>query len=139
MKISEMTHEEIELLGYDDIASLILEEENTPMKINVLFEKVSKSLRLNSSEYEDKIVDFFELLTTDKRFVLLEDGSWDLKQKHPIKVIMDDDDIEDNIEIDEEDTEEEEKEDNIFYDEEETDDSDDDLKDLVIISDEEEE
>lgn len=127
MKLSDITKEELETMNYDDIAYIILNEEKAKMKINVLFKRVCEALELNENEFEDKIADFFELLTTDKRFIMLEDGSWDLKELHNPKVI---------IEEEEDDTpiEEEENEDNIFYDSDNDDDlPDDDLEDLVVI------
>ena len=88
MKLSDITKEELETMNYDDIAYIILNEEKAKMKINVLFKRVCEALELNENEFEDKIADFFELLTTDKRFIMLEDGSWDLKELHNPKVII---------------------------------------------------
>lgn len=148
MKLTDITPEELETMNYDDIAYLILSEEKTKMKINVLFQKVCDTLSLNEKEYEDKIADFFELLTTDKRFIMLEDGSWDLKELHNPKVIVDDEDDDDmlqnEVEEDEEDNIEEdidsEDEDDIFYDAEADDDlPDDDLDDFMVINVDEEE
>lgn len=136
MKIKEMPKEELELLGYDDIAYLFLKEENTKMKINVLFKHICDLLGLTELEFENRIADFFEILTTDKRFTLLSDGYWDLKEKHSEKVVIDEDD--DEVFIDDATDSEPESEDaEIFY-EEDDDDSDDDLKDLVVIDEDEE-
>lgn len=136
MKLNEISQEELELMSYDDIAFLILKDENKKMKINDLFKKVCKLLKLSDREFEERIADFFEMLTTDKRFTMLTDGYWDLKEKHSEKVIIDEDEEEPFIE----DTEEEETtEESNLYDEEEEDNSDDDLKDLVVIDEDEEE
>lgn len=127
MKLSDITKEELETMNYDDIAYIILNEEKAKMKINVLFKRVCEALELNENEFEDKIADFFELLTTDKRFIMLEDGSWDLKELHNPKVIIEEEEDDTPIEI-------EENEDNIFYDSDNDDDlPDDDLEDLVVI------
>ena len=40
--------------------------------------------------YQDKIADFFESLTTSKDFILLNDGNWDLKINHSVKIDIDD-------------------------------------------------
>lgn len=138
MKLNDIPKEELEAMNYDDIAYIILNEEKKKMKINELFERVCNALDLPASEYEDKIADFFELLTTDKRFIMLEDGYWDLKELHNPKVVVDDeeDDIIINEAEDEEEEEmiEEENEDDIFYDADADDDlPDDDLEDLVVI------
>lgn len=137
MKLSDITKEELETMNYDDIAYIILNEEKAKMKINVLFKRVCEALELNKNEFEDKIADFFELLTTDKRFIMLEDGSWDLKELHNPKVIIEEEEDDTPIEIEENEDniiEEEENEDNIFYDSDNDDDlPDDDLEDLVVI------
>lgn len=144
MRISDISKEELETMNYDDIAYIILNEEKTKMKINILWKKVCDCLELSESDFEDKIGDFFELLTTDKRFIMLEDGSWDLKERHNPKVIVDDEE-EDNSEIEEIDEEiiEEEKEnedEDIFYDADSDDDlPDDDLDDFMVINVDEEE
>ena len=71
MKLSDIPKEELEAMNYDDIAYIILNEEKKKMKINELFERVCEALDLPASEYEDKFADFFEFLTTDKRFIML--------------------------------------------------------------------
>ena len=137
MKIKDMTKEELEALSYDDIAYLILEESGTKTKITDLFQEVCNLLELSHDEYEAKIADFFQMLSTDQRFVMLEKGFWDLKSRHQTKIILDDADEEDLDEenIDDTDDMAEDNDDEIFYDDEENDDdSDDDLKDLVIVN-----
>lgn len=137
MKLDNISKEELEAMNYDDIAYIILNEKNEKMKINTLFKKVCEALDLTDDDFVNKIADFFELLTTDKRFIMLEDGYWDLKERHNPKIIIDEDEEEDSIT---EETEEEIKEENeeeekdIFYDTESDDDiPDDDLEDLVVI------
>lgn len=146
MKLSNIPKEELETMNYDDIAYIILNEEKEKMKINELFKKVCDALKLPESIFEEKIADFFELLTTDKRFIMLEDGYWDLREHHNPKVVVDDEDEEETIldenedELEDELEEEEENEDDIFYDTDVDDDlPDDDLEDLVVIDMDEEE
>lgn len=142
MKLKDLTKEEIEAMPYDDIAFMVLKESGKKSKINVLFSKVCKLLNLSEKEFEDKIADFFELLSTDKRFVLLEKGYWDLRDNHSVKkIVLDDEDdeiiVEPQEDIDAEDEEINDEED-IFYEADETDDEvDDDLKDFVVIDEEE--
>ena len=142
MKLTDISKEELETMNYDDIAYIILNENKKAEKINVLFKSVCDALNLSEAEYEAKIADFFELLTTDKRFIMLEDGSWDLRELHNPEVIIDDEDDEETI-IDVEETineAEEEEETDIFYDADSEDDlPDDDLEDLVVIDVDEEE
>ena len=140
MKLKDYTKEELENMSYDDIAYIILTEKKKKMKIIDLFSEIGKLINLSETTIEDKIGDFFEMLTLDKRFIMLDDGSWDLKERHAQKDIILDEEEEDaseDIEEDLEDDLEEEEEDEIFYDDEEED-TEDDLKDLVVINDEEE-
>lgn len=137
MKLNDISKDELETMNYDDIAYIILNEEKSPMKINILFKKVCDALSLSDQDFEDKIADFFELLTTDKRFLMLEDGSWDLKELHNPEIIIDDEEDENLINSIEDEAIEEENtddDDDIFYDADSDDDlPDDDLEDLVVI------
>ena len=91
MKLSKMKKEEIELLSYTSIAKLYLEENKTTMNTADLFKEVCNLLELSERDYQNKIADFFQSLTTSKEFILLEDGKWDLKSNHKAKKIdMDD-------------------------------------------------
>ncbi|HIR74067.1 TPA: DNA-directed RNA polymerase subunit delta [Candidatus Ventrenecus avicola] len=139
MKLKDITKEELEVMGYDDIAYLILEESKKKMKITDLFKKVCSLRGLSDAEYEAHIADFFEILTTDKKFIMLEDGYWDLRTRHSEKLVIEEDDDEyEDIPEEEDDTEEEPEEEN-FYDEDSDDDTpDDDLKDFVVIDEDEE-
>ena len=142
MKIKDLTKAELEAMSYDDIALMILTESKTQLKINELFKKVCDLLELSEQEFVDKLPSFFDVLSTDHRFIMLENGLWDLKSKHSTKVILDPDEDEDEDEIEEVDMEEDliEEENDIYSEEDETDDvdTDDDLKDLVIIDEEDE-
>ena len=144
MKLKDLTKAELEAMSYDDIAELILRETNRQMKINELFKEVCNLLELSENEFMDKLPAFFDVLSTDQRFLMLENGLWDLKVKHSVKVVVDNEDEEDDVEedLDLEDLDEvEEEEEDIFTDDNDDDDltdDDDDLKDLVIIDEDEE-
>ena len=143
MKLKDLTKAELEAMSYDDIAELILKETNRQMIINELFKEVCSLLELSENEFMDKLPAFFDVLSTDQRFLMLENGLWDLKTKHSVKVVVDNEDEEDVEEdLDLEDLEEEqEEEEDIFTDDNDDDDltdDDDDLKDLVIIDEDEE-
>ena len=145
MKLKDLTKAELEAMSYDDIAELILKETNRQMKINELFKEVCNLLELSEAEFMDKLPAFFDVLSTDQRFLMLENGLWDLKIKHSVKVVVDNEDEEEDVEedLDLEDLEEEieEDEEDIFQDDNDDDDltdDDDDLKDLVIIDEDEE-
>ena len=144
MKLNKMTKEELELMPYTTIAELYLKENKTTMNTADLFKEICKLLELSETEYVDKIADFFQSLTTSKEFILLDDGTWDLKSNHKSNVSMDDiyeekDEIEENEETDDLDVEETEPDDIDMVDDDENyvDDNDDDLADLTIVNDEE--
>lgn len=125
-------------MSYTDVANLVLKENGKKMKIQDLFQKVIKLMQLPDSYFESKIGDFFGLLSTDKRFTMLEKGFWDLAENHSKKVIIDDEEDEEEIDATEiEDEEIESEDDEVNYDDDTVDDDeeDDDLKDLVIMDD----
>lgn len=140
MSIKDLTKEELQTMAYDEIAYLILDEAGKKMKLLDLFKKVCKVLNLPESTVEERITDFFELLSINKKFVLLKNGYWDLATKHQQDIIIEDEEevMEDEVSQDEDMIEENEEED-IFYDNDlDNDDEDeDDLKDLVIIDEDE--
>ncbi len=138
MKTIKLTSEQIEQMSYTDVANLVLKENGKKMKIQDLFQKVIKLMQLPDSYFESKIGDFFGLLSTDKRFTMLEKGFWDLAENHSKKVIIDDEEDEEEIDATEiEDEEIESEDDEVNYDDDTVDDDeeDDDLKDLVIMDD----
>jgi len=142
--LSEMSKENLELLSYTKIAEMYLKENKKTMNTADLFREVCRLLELSDDEYQDKIADFFESLTTSKDFILLNDGNWDLKINHSVKIDMDDiyeeSDTEEVME-DEEDTElsEEDNYEDDSYDDESLDDDviDDDYADLSIVDEDE--
>ena len=138
----KMKKEELELLSNKDIAELILQNSKRTLNTADLFKKIFKLLDLPESVFESKIADFYTSLATDKRFILLDNGKWDLRNRHTsdkvVKVVTDDEDEEEE----EEDTTtqvEEIEEDN--YDDNDDEDYDEDtneeLKDLVVIDEDE--
>lgn len=139
MKKIKISDEELETMSHTDVAYVILKDNGSKMTIQELFKTVIDVMHLPESYFESKIADFFQLLATDKRFIMLEKGFWDLSDNHTKKVVIDSDDDEEIV-ADEEVLDEEESEDEVNYDEAVVDDDDeeDDLKDLVIIDDAEE-
>lgn len=142
MKLKSISEEEIETMSYDDIAYVILKEKGKKMKLLDLFNGVIDQLKLNKEEAENHLADFFSLLSTEKRFIQLDKGFWDLRENHTSKVELSDieeDDEEDEIEVEEEQTPEE---DEMYIDETKESDDDeveDEYKDLVVIDDDESE
>ena len=111
MSSKNLTLEELEAMSYDDIALIVLNESKKTMKINDLFKKVCDLLKMSEEEYVNKLPAFFDVISTDHRFIMLDDGSWDIKTRHSTKVIIDNDDDEDEeIILDEEEPEEDDEE-----------------------------
>ena len=143
----KMKKEELELLSNKDITELILENSKRTLNTADLFKKIIKLLELPDSTFEAKIADFYTSLSTDKRFILLDNGKWDLRSNHTSDKVVkiaeeDDDEEEDEEEMDDEEKEmqnEDDDEDN--YDDTDDEDYDDEtneeLKDLVVIDEEE--
>ena len=142
MDLKKLSQEELEAMSYDDIAYILLSESKRKMKINDLFKKVCDLLHLPESTFVDKIADFFEVLSTDQRFIMLPEGYWDLKSKHSSKIVIDEEEDEDVLADaleEDESFEEQESEEDIYYDADETDDEpEDDLKDLVVLDEDDE-
>ena len=144
--MNNLTKEDLELMSYGDIAELILKDEKKSLSTADIFQKICDVLELSKSTFENKIGGFYTALTTDKRFILLEDGSWDLKENHSVKKLnLDDsfDDLEDEEleNLQDEDMEEsyEDEEKDIYDDSSDEDDDDvtDEYKDLVIVDEDE--
>jgi len=141
MSLKTMKKEDLELISNKDIAYMILEESNKKMNTADLFKKIMKLLELPESTFENKIADFYTALSTDKRFILLDNGKWDLRNNHTSdKVIKISDEDEDEEEEDEETDKSDEIEEDSFDDtenEDYDDETNEELKDLVIIDEDE--
>ena len=143
MSLKSLKKEDLELLSNKDIAYMIMEEAKRKMNTADLFKKIIKLLGLPESTFEDKIADFYTSLSTDKRFILLENGKWDLRINHTSDKLLKISDVEDDEEEEDEEIEKEEEEeieeDNYDDndDEEYDDDANEELKDLVIIDEDE--
>ena len=142
MKLTDMTKEELNLLTYIEIAYRYLKENNVTLKTPDLFRKVCDLLEFNDSQYASKIGDFYTSLTMDKRFIVLDNNEWDLREHHSVEIVLDDDEeVEEEVVDDsEEEVEEETDEESIENVDDVVDsdlDDDDDLDDLTIIGDEE--
>lgn len=140
--LSEMSKDNLELLSYTKIAEMYLREKKKTMNTADLFREICKLLELSEEEYQEKIGDFFESLTTSKDFILLNDGNWDLKENHSIKIDMNDiyddsdssleeeDNSNDDEEISEDDYDDDSYEDDL---QDDVDDINDDYDDLTIV------
>lgn len=137
MSIKKITKEELETMSYNDIAYMLLKEEKKQTTAD-LFQKIVDLLGLPKKTFENKIGDFYTSLTTDQRFIMLEDGNWDLRINHKVADLINTDDLEDYDEVesdydDEPETDEEEEN----YDDTDEEDTSDEYKNLVIIDEEE--
>ena len=139
-----MTKEELEVLSYTDLTYMLLKENKKTMNTPTLFKLICDLLGYSDEEYAAKIGDYYTSLTIDKRFVLLDNAEWDIRDNHKIELVVDDDEEEmDETEESEEENEEEmdetEEEEDIDSMDDDLDDVEDDLEDLAIIDDEENE
>ena len=141
MKLNKMPKEELETLSYNDLTEMILKEKKKSLNTPTLFKEICKLLELSDDDYSNQIGDYYTSLTTDKRFILLDGGKWDLKDKHKVEIVIDDEEEYDDEAEDEENdevVETVESEDIDAMEEEEGIDVDDDdeFDDLTIIDDE---
>lgn len=132
--LAKISLEELELMNYTDIAYEILKKGKKSINTPTIFKKICELLHYSEQDYEDKIGDFYTSLTIDKRFVLLDNGNWDIRDRHSVELELDDD--EDDLV----DTETDDKEEETIEEEEEdesdsTDDSE--IEGLNIVDDEE--
>ena len=136
MKFKTISIDELETLPFDDIAYIILKEKGKKMKINDIFKIICDTLNLGDNAFENQIGDFFALLATEKRFIQLEKGYWDLRENHTSEISIKEieDELEDEI-LPEEDKETEEESSDYYdsIDDMDDDKEEDDLKDLVIV------
>lgn len=145
MSLNKMKKEELELLSNKDITNLILEESKKSINTANLFKKIIKLLELPESVFETKIGDYYTSLATDKRFILLDDGTWDLRSRHTsdkvVKFTEEDEEDDDETVSEKEEVEESDDIEEDNYDDTSDDDYDEEaneeLKDLVVIDEDE--
>jgi len=141
MKLSNLKPEELELMSYTDLTYELIKQAKKSMTTPVLFKEICNLLEYTDEDYVEKIGDYYTSLTIDKRFVLLENNEWDIRDNHSVQIVIDDDDELDEDTEEKEEIEEEidEIEEDTLYDDESEllDDDDDDIDDLAIVTEEE--
>ena len=142
MKLKNMKKEELEVLSYTDLTEMILKENKKSMNTASIFKTICELLGLGEDDYASKIGDYYTSLTTDKRFILLDNAEWDLKDNHKVEIVLDEDDEEDDYveesEEDEDDEVDESMDESVEITDDEVDlDDEDDLDDLRVVEDEE--
>ena len=143
MSLKKMTKEDLELLSNKDITDLILSESKKSINTADLFKKIIELLELPASTFENKIGDYYTSLATDKRFILLEDGTWDLRSRHTSDKVVKIADEDEEDEEEEQEEQEEQEDDSLEDSYDDTDDEDydedtnEELKDLVVIDEDE--
>lgn len=142
MNLKDIKVEELELMSYTDLTYLILKEEKKPMNTPTIFKKICDLLEYSDEEYASKIGDYYTSLTIDKRFVLLDNNEWDVRDHHSINVMVDEEEMEDIEEIEEAEEEEETEEENEDYSDDivdnlDGDDVEEDIEDLAILDEDE--
>ena len=110
-----------------EVAYELMQKKQGAQKFVKFYEEVAAILAMSEEEAEQNISKFYTKLTLDERFVLLEDNTWDLRERQSFdKVHIDMNDIYSEIEEEEKEMEEEREEER-YYD------------DDVVISDDEDE
>lgn len=137
MKFKDLSKEELSLLSYTDLTNMIIKENKKSMKTAEIFKKICDALGYNEEVYAEKIGDYYTSLMTDKRFVLLEDTTWDLKDNHVIPLELDDEDeieeVNDSDEEDEDEAEDSEEDIDTVISDDDMEDIEDDIEDLSIV------
>lgn len=142
MNLKNMKREELETLSYTDLSEMIIKEGKKSLNTPTIFKKICELLELSDEEYETQIGDFYTSLTTDKRFILLDNACWDLRDNHAIDIVLDEDDddleqSEEDEDADEADDSEDSEEDIDTINDDDIIDQDDDLEDLTILNEDE--
>ena len=100
-------------VGYE-----LLVKKQSPQKFSKFWGEVSEVLGLEETEANAYISDFYTNLSLDERFVLLEDNTWDLRDRQSFdKVHIDMNDIYSEIDEEEKELKDGEEEDDSYTDE----------------------
>ena len=111
MNLENMKLEELELLSYTDLTEMILKESKKSMNTPSIFKKICELLELSDEDYQNKIGDYYTSLTTDKRFVHLDNADWDLRDRHKVEIVdYEEDELDEEEDIEELDEEVESEE-----------------------------
>lgn len=133
---------QLEQMSLTDIALELLKDNTEKYTFIDLFNLIAELLEFGETEREEKLGIFYTSLTLDGRFVILSDGSWDLRVRHKFEQVnpdFSDFDIEEDLV-----EEEEEEEEDIIHeavkkvnDDEDDYDDKEDIKKLVIVDEDE--
>lgn len=141
MKLKNASQEELQLLSYTELTYEILKEEKKTLNTPTIFRKICDLLGYSEEEYAEKIGDYYTSLTIDKRFVMLENGEWDIRDNHALNISLEEDEdeeLETEEEVEQEDNEEDEENiDSVIEDDDLDDDVEDDIDDLAVLDEEE--
>lgn len=138
MRLKNMPKEEIEQMSYTDLTYQLLKENKKAMTTPDIFKNICELLDYSDEEYQTKIGDYYTSLTIDKRFILLDEGKWDVRDHHSVDLLVEEDEEDEEVEEiteEEEFDNEEELEDVDAIDDDSDLDVEDDLEDLAIIKD----
>ena len=120
-----------------EVAYELMQKKQGAQKFVKFYEEVAALLAMSEEEAEQNISKFYTKLTLDERFVLLEDNTWDLRERQSFdRVHIDMNDIYSEIEDEEKEMEAEKQEEE--YDEDVIGDSDENDDDRRRVDDEEE-
>ncbi len=139
MRLEKLSMEELEQYSHNDLAYEILKERKKRMATPEIFREICNLLNYSEDYFFEAIADFYTSLNLDKRFKLVDNKEWDLRENYPNDK---DDEMDDDDEEEEEVAELDEEEDVPPENEAETEDEmedpeEDGLEDLTIVSDDE--
>jgi DNA-directed RNA polymerase subunit delta len=143
VNLKNISKEELELLSYTDLTYMLIKENKESMNTPSIFKRICELLDYSDEDYTSKIGDYYTSLTIDKRFVLLENNEWDLRENHSVELVIDDEEeIEEELEKEDEEDENDDNEDyeediDNSIDDDDIDEDDDDIEDLAIVTDDE--
>ncbi len=140
MNLKKLSKLELEQYSYNDLTYEILKNRKKKMTTNEIFKEICELLDYSEQYYYDAIADYYTSLNLDKRFKLLDNQKWDLRENYPKdgeeEIEADDEDEDEDIEEEEEVEEEEADEEEENFDDED-DEEEDELAELTIIGEEE--
>ncbi len=78
-----MSKEELERYSHNDLTYEILKEKKARLTTPEIFREICDLLGYSEQYYFDAIADYYTALNLDKRFKLVDEKEWDLRENYP--------------------------------------------------------
>ncbi len=143
MALKDKNKEELEQYSHNDLTYEILKERKMRMTTAEIFREICDLLGYSEDYYLESIADYYTALNLDKRFKLVDEKEWDLRENYPndkedeIDEEEDEEEIEGTLEEDIDDALDEEEDDEMEDFDDEGEEEEDELSELTIISEDE--